>query len=412
MKFILTYPYWWNNNNVDTKIISMSLYVQHLLSMKMLLEIFLISSIALIIFAYFGYPISLLFIGIANKKLVKKKSCFPDVTIIITAYNEEKRIKEKLDNTLSLDYPRGKLQILVASDGSRDRTNAIVEDYEKDTIELIAIKERRGKENAQKEAITRARGDVLVFTDVATKLDPGGLKQIVSNFVDPSIGCVSSEDQVIGKDGKPTGEGLYVRYEMWLRRLESKVNSLVGLSGSFFAARKGVCRDFSDEMQSDFRTLLNSMKLGLRGISDPKAVGYYLDVSDEKREFDRKVRTVLRGLTVFFRNLEFLNPFHYGIFSYQYFCHKFLRWSVPIMLAIAFFSNLLLAGKGLLFLALFIGQLGFYGLAVWGWKKGVASANVMMKIPMYFLTVNASILVAWWRYLKGQRLLMWTPSRG
>jgi cellulose synthase/poly-beta-1,6-N-acetylglucosamine synthase-like glycosyltransferase len=374
------------------------------------MEVLLTASIIVVFFAYFGYPLSLLFLGLFNKKAVKKIPFSPHVTVIVTAHNEEKGIKEKLDNVLALEYPREKLQILVASDGSRDRTNAIVKEYEEKGIELLAIEQRRGKEKAQKEAVKRARGEVLVFTDVATKLDPGGLKEIVFNFADPSVGCVSSEDRVIGKNGKPTGEGLYVRYEMWLRRLESKVNSLVGLSGSFFAARKDVCRDFSDEMQSDFRTVLNSMKLGLRGVSDPEAVGYYEDVSDEKREFDRKVRTVLRGLTVFFRHLEFLNAFHYGIFSYQYLCHKLVRWSVPLMLAIALLSNLLLAGKSLPFLVLLMGQLGFYGLAVWGWKKGGTSAHVMTKVPRYFLTVNASVALAWWRYLRGQRMVKWTPS--
>jgi len=374
------------------------------------IKILFVGSIVLIFFSYFGYPFSLWFLGIFKNKGVRKAPFFPDVTMIITAYNEEKNIKEKLDNTLALEYPRGKLQILVASDGSTDRTNPIVREYEKNGVELLAIEERRGKENAQKEAVKRARGTVLVFTDVATQLDPEGLKEIVFNFADPSVGCVSSEDRLIGKDGNPSGERFYVRYEMWLRRLESKVNSLVGLSGSFFAARKAVCGDFSEKMQSDFRTVLNSIKVGLRGVSDPKAIGYYLDVGDEKREFDRKVRTVLRGLTVFFGHLEFLNVFRYGMFSYQYFCHKLLRWLVPLMLALVFFSNLFLAWKAFSFLILFIGQIGFYGLGIWGWKIKGTQSKILLKVPVYFLTVNASILVAWWRYLKGQRTVIWTPS--
>ena len=215
--------------------------------------------------------------------------------------------------------------------------------YQEKGVELHAIPERGGKENAQKEAIKKSRGDILVFTDVATILDPTGVEQIVSNFADPCVGCVSSEDQVIGKDGKPSGEGFYVRYEMWLRRLESRVNSLVGLSGSFFAARKTVCQDLSEDLDSDFRILLTSVKNGLRGVSDPLAIGYYRDISDQKREFERKVRTVLRGLTVFFKNTEYLNVFEYGIFSYQYFCHKLLRWLVPLFLITAFISLVILA---------------------------------------------------------------------
>ena len=119
-------------------------------------------------------------------------------------------------------------------------------------IELLPIPVRGGKENAQKEALKIAKGDVIVFTDVATMLEPSGIERIVSNFADPTVGCVSSEDRLLGRDGNPSGEGFYVRFEMLLRRLESRVNSLVGLSGSFFAARKSVCRDFSKRYAKRF----------------------------------------------------------------------------------------------------------------------------------------------------------------
>ena len=256
-----------------------------------------------------------------------------------------------------------------------------------------------------------ARGEVLVFSDVATQLDPDGLTQIVGNFADPTVGCVSSIDRVLGKDGRPGGEGAYVRYEMWLRALESQVHSLVGLSGSFFAARREVCRDFSTDMQSDFRTLLNSMRLGLRGVSDSSAVGYYLDVSDERREFDRKVRTVVRGLTVFFRNLEFLNPLRYGFFSYQYFCHKLLRWLVPLFLLSAFTANLALAPGSLEYSVLLMGQIGFYATAILVWRRHSLPSHPLLKLPAYFVAANAAIILAWWRYFRGQRLVMWTPSQ-
>ena len=202
-----------------------------------------------------------------------------------------------------------------------------------------------------------------------------------------------------------------MRYEMWLRSLESQVHSLVGLSGSFFAARREVCRDFSPNMQSDFRTILNCMRRGLRGVSDPLAVGYYLDVADNRREFDRKVRTVLRGLTVFFKNLEFLNPVKYGFFSYQYFCHKLLRWLVPLFLLFAFASNLAIASESRVYSVLLLGQIVFYASAVWDWRCPSPPVHRLLKIPAYFVAVNAAIAVAWWRYLRGQRLVMWTPSQ-
>jgi len=361
--------------------------------------------------AYLGYPISLYIIGFFNSNAQKGAKYFPTVTLIITAYNEEKRIKNKIENTLALSYPKDKLQVLIASDGSTDRTTQIASNYEKDGFEILPFTGRRGKEQAQKEAIQSASGEIIVFTDVATLLEPSGINRMVSNFADPSVGCVSSEDRLIGKDGKPSGEGAYVRYEMWLRRLESRVNTLVGLSGSFFAARKEVCRDFSGDMQSDFRTLLTCVKMGLRGVSDPEVLGFYQDLSDRTREFERKVRTVLRGLTVYFRHIELLNVFRYGLFSYQYLCHKLLRWLVPMFLGIAFISNLVLAFSSRIYFGMFLAQIVFYGMAAWGWKRvGDAPGQNLVKIPAYFMAVNASIAVAWWRYFRRQRIVMWTPS--
>jgi len=364
----------------------------------------------LVFFTYFGYPLTLVFLAKSNSKNVKKKTISPSLTLIITACNEEKRIREKLENTLLLDYPSNRLQVIVASDGSTDATNDIVNEYAEHGFELLALSERQGKENAQKEAVSHATGDVIVFSDVATRIDSHGLKAIAANFADSTVGCVSSVDKVLGKDGQPCGEGAYVRYEMWLRELEAKVSSLVGLSGSFFAARKEVCQDFSGEMQSDFRTVLNSMKLGLRGVSDADAVGYYPDVADNKKEFSRKVRTVLRGMTVFFKNLEFLNISHYGLFSYQYFCHKLLRWLVPFFLLLALVANISMAFSSLFYAVILLLHLGFYGLAGYGLIKPEATDRTIVKIPLYFLTVNAAILVSWYKYITGNRMVMWTPS--
>jgi cellulose synthase/poly-beta-1,6-N-acetylglucosamine synthase-like glycosyltransferase len=361
--------------------------------------------------AYFGYPLSLWFISCFKSNTTFKAPIEPYVSLIITACNEERRIKEKMENTIAIEYPREKLQVLVASDGSTDGTNEIVNTYSERGIELLPFLERRGKENAQKDAVSKATGEIIIFSDVATIIDPGGLRTIVANFADPTVGCVSSVDRVIGQDGKPCGEGAYVTYEMWLRNLESKVSSLVGLSGSFFAARMEVCRDFSGEMQSDFRTVLNSMRLGLRGISDSESIGYYQDISDNSREFGRKVRTVLRGLTVFFRNLEFLNVFRYGIFSYQYFCHKLLRWLVPFLLIFVLAVNTVLASGGLIYAVLLILQLVFYIIALTGWIGKAPSLHFAVKIPLYFTTVNAAILVAWWRFLRGKKMVMWSPSQ-
>ncbi len=373
-----------------------------------MLELIFFISLCSVVYAYFGYPFSLYLLSSVRFKDIQRASIQPKVTLIITAFNEEKRIREKLENSLALEYTKDKLQILVASDGSTDTTNTIVRSFADKGVELLKVIKRGGKENAQKEAVGHATGDVIVFSDVATFLEPQSLREIVSNFADPSVGCVSSEDRLIGQDGKPSGESFYVRYEMWLRRLESRVNSLVGLSGSFFAARKEVCQDFSGNVQSDFRTLLSSMKLGLRGVSDPKAIGSYLNIADEKREFERKVRTVLRGLTVFFNHLEFLNIFKYGLFSYQLFCHKLLRWLVPLFLVAALITNIIMAGSSLFFLILLFVHLFFYVIGIYGWFT--QSLSGIFKIPMFFIVVNAAIAVAWWQYMTGKRVILWTPS--
>jgi hypothetical protein len=211
-------------------------------------------------------------------------------------------------------------------------------------------------------------------------------------------------------DGDVGGEGFYVKYEMWLRGLESRINSVVGLSGSFFAARREVCNDFSPKMQSDFRTLLSSMKKGLRGVSDPHAIGYYQDIKDKSREFQRKVRTVLRGLTVFFNHLEFLNVFQFGFFSYEYFCHKLMRWLVPVFLMAAFISGGVLAFGPALYKLLFALQVAFYVSALAGMVVPSFTKIVFIRIPSFFVVVNASIFVAWLKFFKGERVTLWQPS--
>lgn len=360
-----------------------------------MLDVLFIGSILIVAFVYFGYPASMSLIASLRPREVKKALFFPAVTLIITAHNEEKRIRQKLENTLGLEYPQDKLEVLIASDGSTDATNSIVKEYTNKGVCLLPLHSRNGKEAAQKAAVDKATGEVLVFSDAATIIEPDALTEIVANFADTSVGCVSSVDKIVIVNGDHCGEGAYVRYEMWLRALETRANSVVGLSGSFFAARKEVCHDFSEDMQSDFRTVLNSMKMGLRGVSDPAAVGRYLDTSAPGKEFDRKVRTILRGLTVFFRNLEFLNPIRYGLFSYQYLCHKLLRWSVPLLLLMALLSNVLLAVQHVGYSYLLIAHVIFYTLGATGLYSDKYSKYLTVKLPMYFIAVNAAIVVAY-----------------
>ncbi len=363
-----------------------------------------------VLYAYLGYPLILYGLSLFRHRVVQRGSVRPTVSLIITAHNEEGRIRKKLENTVHLDYPRDRLQVFVASDCSTDATDRIVEEYRPHGVHLVRCPDRQGKEAAQKHAIDASRGSILVFSDVGTLLEPDALLQIVSSFADPSVGCVSSVDRIVAADGRVTGENAYVRYEMLLRSLESRVNSLVGLSGSFFAARRQVCHPWKSHLQSDFNTLLNSVRSGLRGVSDPQSIGYYQNIASESQEFNRKVRTVVRGIAVFMNSLPLLNPLRHGLFAWQLVTHKLCRWLVPFFLAIAFLTSAVLAFSSPFFLMLFCTQIIVYGTALLYIFSHSAPSRALLKIPYYFTITNAAILVAWYRFAKGDRFVVWRPS--
>ena len=374
------------------------------------MEFVFILSFFMIFYAYFGYPLSLYFIKQRVCRPVNKKKIAPKVTLIIAAHNEERNIHCKLLNCLELEYGIDLLQIIVVSDGSTDKTNEIVQSFADRRVQLLVSSERRGKECAQKMALLESRGEIVVFSDVATRIEPSGIQEIVANFADPSVGCVSSYDRLLSQDGSPCGEGAYVRYEMWIRKLESNINTLVGLSGSFFAARKEYCPDLSSDIDSDFITVLNTVRHGKRAVLDPEAVGFYKDLSDSKKEFQRKVRTVLRGMTCFFKNLEMLNAFKFGFFSYQLFCHKLFRWLVPFFLILFFVSNMFLICDSLFYFFVIICQIIFYILCFLCHIKIISLKFVWSKIPYYFVMSNIAIALAWFDFLRGVRLHTWQPT--
>jgi len=375
-----------------------------------MLELTFWSSLIFVFYSYFGYPLLLWLISQIRDKPVKKLDIKPSVSCIITAYNEEDRIQEKIENTLRQDYPAGKLEIIVASDCSTDKTDGIVKSYQSRGVTLVRAPERKGKENAQKYAVEVSSGNVLVFSDVATILPSDAISTIVKNFHDPTVGCASSVDRVLDSHRGISGEGAYVRYEMFLRTLETKVNTLVGLSGSFFAARREVCQNWSVDLQSDFNTLLHAVKKGLRGVSDPDSVGYYKNIVDESKEFERKVRTVSRGISVFMATLPMLNPFRYNLFSWQLFSHKFCRWLVPFAMILAFFTNTLLIYNSTFYLYILMIQMAFYSLALGERQINLPARHHYLKIPSYLLLANLSILTAWYRYVRGEQFISWRPS--
>jgi glycosyltransferase involved in cell wall biosynthesis len=327
------------------------------------------------------------------------------VSFIITAHNEAARIRDKIENTLAQDYPARALEILVASDCSTDGTDDIVREYSR-RVRLVRAPERRGKEAAQGLAVQSASGEILIFSDVATALARDGVTTMVANFADPSIGCVSSIDRFVDPDGRVSGEGAYVRYEMYMRSLETRVNSIVGLSGSFFAARREVCREWAADRQSDFSTLLRSVEMGLRGVLDTRSAGYYRNIADDRRELERKVRTVVRGIHVLATHARMLNPLRHGLFAWQLASHKLCRWLVPFAMVGAALSNVALLPRHPFYGVTLLLQCAFYAIAL----AGVRTGAPRLRLPAYLLRANAAVLLAWHRFARGERIALWNPS--
>ena len=368
-------------------------------------------------YAYFGYPLVLFaLIRLRERKGIsaRPKGALPQsVTIIIAARNEERVIEEKIKNTFALEAPEylsAPLQIIVASDCSDDGTDAIVQSFASQGVELIRSPSRQGKEKAQALAVAQARGELIVFTDAKVKLEPQGLKRFCAYFEDSSVGAVSSVDRVEGSSSEGSGEGMYVRYEMWLRRLETAFDTLVGLSGSCFAVRKPLAEGMRVDIPSDFSLLIATRRAGLRGISAEDVICTYRAVRNEEEEFGRKVRTVLRGITTFFNATELLNPRRYGTFSWQLLSHKLCRWLVPWFLIVATFGAVSQAALSAFFLLVALGLLAFFLSAFLAYLYPHLREKIVFKVPLFFTVTNVAILIAWVRYWKGERAVVWQPS--
>lgn len=367
------------------------------------------------VYSYFIYPFILRILVIrAEARPVSSVIAVAEqeksVSLIVTAYNEEARIREKIENCLQLVVNVGKFEIIIASDCSEDATDEIVREYSARGVRLVRAPERLGKEHAQQCAIKEASGEILVFSDVATQIPHDGIQKLMVYFDDPGVGAVSSEDRFIGQDGVVAGEGAYVKYEMWLRRQESKLAGLVGLSGSFFAVRKSLCNEWDIHSPSDFNTALNTAKAGLRAVTAPDVLGFYQDLKDPSKEYQRKIRTVIRGMTGLSRHAEVLGFGRFGFFSFQVISHKLMRWMTPWFLLAFFLINSLIASNGGFYLLLFIGQLAFYGVAVVAHFLPNLQSISIIKLVYFFVQVNIALLDASIKFIAGQRMTTWKPS--
>ena len=376
-----------------------------------MLDFFFIFFLLAATYSYFWYPALLAMLPSRKYESTIRPVGVHRIAIVVTARNEARKIAEKLENTLAVVNPHVQLDLIVASDASDDETDDIVRLYMSRGVRLVRSPVRNGKEYAQELAIRSTDAEIIVFTDAGTILPKDALEHLVTAFQDPTIGAVSSVDRFITDDGTLQGEGAYVRYEMWLRDLETRFHSLVGLSGSFFAARHRVCERWDNRVPSDFGTALACAELGLRAVSDRRVVGYYKNISDNRNEYRRKVRTVTRGMSALRLRASVLNPFRYGRFSFEVFSHKVMRWLTPWFLIGTLCVSAILALHSTLFQAVLAAQIALYVLPVASRIAPSLREVGLLRIGAYFVEVNAAILHATLLTLAGRTILTWEPSK-
>jgi cellulose synthase/poly-beta-1,6-N-acetylglucosamine synthase-like glycosyltransferase len=366
---------------------------------------------ALVFYAYVGYPLLLRLLAPGDNDAARSAdddAALPTVTMLVPAHNEMANIGAKLTNTKTLDYPAGKLEVIFISDGSTDGTTEAVRAVLDDRTRVLEITTRGGKAGALNAGLAHARHDIVVFTDASILLEPHALRAIVRPFADPKVGCVSGEDRIAGSGG----EALYGRYELFIRRQEARLHSIVGASGSFYAQRRAICEPFIPNVAPDFWSVLKTVEKGYRALAEPEASGHMAAVERAAEEFERKVRTLLRGMTTLGRDSHLLNPFRYGAFAWCLFSHKVVRWLVPVFLLVCLVSSGVLAFHSWFYAGLFALQAVFYLLALAGLAGvPVLASSLPAKVAVYFTTTNAAALVAWVKYFSGVRQEIWAPSR-
>jgi cellulose synthase/poly-beta-1,6-N-acetylglucosamine synthase-like glycosyltransferase len=368
-------------------------------------------AIAFIIYTVVGYPTLLGILSLLRSRNHERREIFPAVSVITVMHNGAALVAEKIRNTLAFDYPKEKLEIIVGSDGSTDSTPEVVRSFASQGVKLVESLEWRGKHHVQMLARDIARGEILVFTDAAIHVGPDVLRKMVAHFADSSIGCVCSVDQMQDTTGDWMGETLYVYGEMGLRRLEAKVSSLVSLSGSLFAVRRSMCDTWHADQSTDFFLALHAVARGMGAVLAPECPARVGVVRSERGEFWRKVRTIVHGLVVFFSHLELLNPFRYGLFSWQLVSHKLCRWLLPFAVIATFFANFFLWRAGPFYQFCLVVQLMGCVMSSLSLLHGRLARISVIKLANFFFLGNVATLWAWWKFCLGEKYVTWEPSR-
>jgi cellulose synthase/poly-beta-1,6-N-acetylglucosamine synthase-like glycosyltransferase len=367
-------------------------------------------SLGVITYTYFGYPLMLVLLQVTSRWPVKKEDIYPSVTVFVSAHNEAKHIEAKVLNLLESDYPRGKLEIMVGSDGSTDETYQIIKRLaEERSIRYTVSFSRLGKPAMINKMARDATGDVYVFADARQRFAKDAIKNLVRPFADPGVGAVSGElilESGPGVSGQ--GIGCYWTYEKWLRWMESNIWSMLGATGAIYAIRKEYFHYLPDEViLDDIYTPMNAVVSGKRIVFEPAAKAYDTVAESTQKEFIRKVRTLAGNFQIFAMIPELFHPARSKI-AFQWISHKFLRVIVPYFLIILFVSNIFLLGRGPFFVIFFVLQALFYAMALLGRQMEFSGKPLGMSgFPYEFCALNWAAIVAFMKFKKGEVSVMW-----
>lgn len=335
------------------------------------------------------------------------------VSVIVAAHNEEAAIAAKIRNVLGSDYPRERLELLIGSDGSSDRTEEIARGYEGEGVGLISFPQQMGKSAIQNGLAAAACGEILVFSDADCEFEAGALRMLVRNFADEEVGLVTAAPLYLneGETAITRNESAYLRYESWIREEESRRGMLAMASGSLFALRRRLWRPLHRGMGDDFELPLRVALAGMRNVLERGAVTVTrLSQTDAAAMFRLKVRIVSKDFRALRGYGALLNPFKYGVTAVGLWSHKLLRWLAPYFLLAMLVSSAFLAGP--FYRTIFLLQVTFCAAALLGFLWRGRALGFPWSVPASFCIVNVAALVGTWMSLTGRSAGRWTPVRG
>jgi cellulose synthase/poly-beta-1,6-N-acetylglucosamine synthase-like glycosyltransferase len=384
------------------------------MSMKLAGAIIFWSSAAALGYTYAGYPLLLLIMSRLRPREVRCGAFEPSVSLIVTAYNEERDLAAKLENTLALDYPGELLEIIVASDCSTDRTDEIAHAFADRGVRFVRQAQRLGKTAAQNMAVAEARGEIILFSDATSLYERDVLRVMMPSFADPTIGCVAGRLIYVDRAESRVGRGArsYWSYETFLKRHESRVCSLIGASGCLYAVRRSVYVPLYHEACSDFIIATKMVEQNLRAVYEPGAVCTEETNRQTGKELKMRVRVIAQTFTDLWRHRAMLNPFRSGFYAVQLLSHKVMRYAVPFFLIAILATSGMLARSSMVYLIVFVLQVGCYLGALGAWmleRAGVHSR--MLALPQYFVLSNLAALIACYQFLRGERYAHWETNR-